>query len=860
MADQRTVLAAELFKRTVDRPVEQRSAFLDEACAGDVELRREVESLLKFDEDGDQFLEEPAIDIAVESLLQASLKPDQYIGNYQLVSHVGSGGMGEVYLAHDEKLNRQVALKLVRFGIGTEETARHFRREAQILASLNHPNIAQLYGAEITPEGYSFLVMEYVEGIRIDKYCDENHLSIRDRLEMFRRVCGAVHYAHQRLIIHRDIKPANILVTKEGEPKLLDFGVAKLLDAGQENVERTITLAPILTPDYASPEHLRGGMVTTATDIYSLGILLYELLTCQRPYRVNTRRADEIMRIVCETEPAKPSVAVLRSENSTSKIQNAKSLRGDLDNIVLKAMRKEPQRRYASAEQFSEDINRHLSNLPVIARPDTRGYRTAKFIQRHKAGVAAAALVFVSLTAGIATALWQAHIAKQQRDRARIEQAKADRIKSFLTDMLTYSSPEYTSSNPTKNQDAKVSEVVDQAAKRAEAELADQPEVLAEVQSTIGGVFRAQGRYEQAEAILRAAQEKSIRLYGANSHQTAQVSGMLADALLGKGIYVEADALFRQNIEIERRLTAEGRGNDKDLARALAAYGGMLDQRQERAAEGYLREALKYSSAFAGKERVFVAMLYNDLSNEALYRGEEEEAEHCLRASLDEYRKLPPGTYVEMAVTLSNLGGTLITKGKYTEAEPFVLEGLELRQKVLGNAHTGTAGALFRLSDLRYRQGKYGEAEKAAQESIEIFKRALASPQDSTLFTNPLLEMGLILNKADRLHEAEAYLRQALDIRTRLLPKGNLGIGKAEGALGECLAMQKRYAEGEPLLLDSYQILESTTGPRDARRMEAAQRLYELYSSWGNPKKAALYKATNVSATSKQQEGIKREW
>src|SRR6266446_944139 len=296
MADQRTVLAAELFKRTVDRPVEQRSAFLNEACGEDVELRREVESLLKFDEDGDQFLEEPAIDIAVESLLQTSLKPDQRIGNYQVVSHIGSGGMGEVYLAHDEKLNRQVALKLVRFGIGTDETARHFRREAQILASLNHPHIAQLYGAEITPEGCSFLVMEYVEGVRIDKDCDDNHLSITDRLEMFRRVCGAVHYAHQRLIIHRDIKPANILVTKKGEPKLLDFGVAKLLDAGQGNVERTITLAPILTPDYASPEHLRSAMVTTATDIYSLGILLYELLTGQRPYRVNTRRGDEIMR------------------------------------------------------------------------------------------------------------------------------------------------------------------------------------------------------------------------------------------------------------------------------------------------------------------------------------------------------------------------------------------------------------------------------------------------------------------------------------------------------------------------------------------------------------------------------------
>jgi tetratricopeptide (TPR) repeat protein len=342
-----------------------------------------------------------------------------------------------------------------------------------------------------------------------------------------------------------------------------------------------------------------------------------------------------------------------------------------------------------------------------------------------------------------------------------------------------------------------------------------------------------------------------MRLYGTNSHQTVEVSVTLANALLGKGNYAEADAVFREDIEIERRLAAEGRGNDKDLARVLAAYGGMLDQRQDRAAEGYLREALKYSSSFAGKERVFVAMLYNDLSNEASYRGDMDETERCLRASLDEYRKLPPGTYVEMAVTLSNLGGTLIAESKYTEAESFVLEGLELRRKVLGNAHTGTAGALYRLSDLRYRQGKYGEAEKAAQESIEIFKRALATPQDSTLFTNPLLEMGLILNKAGRLHEAEAYLRQALDIRTRLLPKGNLGIGKAEGALGECLTMQTRYVEAEPLLLDSYEILESTTVPKDSRRAETARRLYELYSRWGNPQKAALYKAINISATSK---------
>ena len=384
---------------------------------------------------------------------------------------------------------------------------------------------------------------------------------------------------------------------------------------------------------------------------------------------------------------------------------------------------------------------------------------------------------------------------------------------------------------------------MNEAAKRAEAELAEQPEVLAEVQKTIGGVYAAQGRYEQAENILRAARDNSVRLFGVNSHQAAEVSGALANALLGKGNPSEADALFRQEIEIERRLAAEEHGNPKNLASALAAYGGMLDQRQDRSAESYLREALKYSSPITGKERVVVAMVYNDLSNEAYYRGDQEESERCLRASLDEYRKLPPGTYVEMATTLSNLRATLINKGKYSEAEPFVLEGLELRRKILGNAHTSTAGALFRLSDLRYRQGRYTEAEKAAQESIEIFNRALATPQDSTLFTNPLLEMGMILDKVGRLQEAETYLREALDIRTRFLPKGNLAIGKAEGALGECLTAEKRYAEAEPLLLDSYHDLTSSHIEKDPRMIEALERMVKFYEDSGNGEEFTKYRA-----------------
>lgn len=851
----------EIFQRTLDSPLEERTAVLLAACGEDAALRREVESLLASHESG---FTEPAFKRGVKVLQQRAeqLAEGRKIGPYRVIREIGRGGMGSVYLAAraDDSYQKLVAIKIVRGGLDTEDIVQRFRSERQILASLDHPNITRLLDAGSTEDGVPYFVMEYIEGAPIDQYCDGGKLNITERLKLFQEVCGAVRYAHQNLVIHRDIKPGNVLVTKEGVPRLLDFGIAKLLGPGPTAGETTATVARRLTPEYASPEQVRGAPITTASDVYSLGVLFYRLLSGRSPYRTLGTSALELERAICEEQPEKPSFAIgrqagdppesdlvsARGEMSGDRLR--RRLAGDLDNIVLMALRKEPHRRYASVEQFSEDITRHVSNLPVIARPDTRGYRTAKFIQRHKAGVTAAALVFFSLIGGFASTLWQAHIARQERDRARVEQAKADRIRSFLTDMLSYSSPEYTSSNPAKNQDAKVSEVVDQAAKRADAELADQPEVLAEVQSTIGGVYAAQGRYEQAESILRTAQERIIRLYGSQSHQTAEISGTLANVLLGKGNVKEADALFRQDIEIERQLLAQGHGSGKDLAYALAGYGGMLDQRNDPAAEAYLQETLKYSSAFTGKERTIIAMTYNDLSSEAYARGKDDESERYIRAALDEYRKLPPATYVEMATALSNLGALLIKKGKYDEAEPYVLEGLELRRKILGNAHTSTAMALYRLSDLRFKQGRYQEAEAAAQESIDVFKRALPAPQDSVLFTNSVLQMGMILEKVGKLHEAEPYLHQALQIRLRQLPKGNQLIGKAEAILGECLTLEKRYSEAEPLLLDSYKIYESTTVAGSTQRAEAAERLQFLYTRWGRPAQALAYNSgTTVS-------------
>ena len=397
---------AEIVKSALDRPRAERAVFLDEACGGNAELRAEVESYLRFEDESEQFIEQGALHVAAQtSVAGAGFGLPRQIDQYEILSRIGVGGMGEVYLAQDTKLRRKVALKLVRAGMDSAELVARFRHEERILAGLNHPNIAQLYGAGVTGDDVPFFAMEYVEGVRIDEYCKAQALSTAARLELFRKVCAAVHYAHQRLIIHRDLKPSNILVTAEGEPKLLDFGIAKLVE-GQDAFTQIQTLPGAMTPDYASPEQVRGEAMTTASDVYSLGVLLYEMLTGQRPYRLKTRTAAEVGRAVIDQVPERPSTAVAQqSDASQSTIRNPQSLRGDLDNIILMALRKEPDRRYPSVEQFSDDLRRHLEGLPVRAHRDTFGYRASKFVGRHKAGVLATALVIAALLGGMVMTL-----------------------------------------------------------------------------------------------------------------------------------------------------------------------------------------------------------------------------------------------------------------------------------------------------------------------------------------------------------------------------------------------------------------------------------------------------------------------
>jgi len=438
----------ELFHAAVALSAGERTLFLKDACAGDLELFREVEQLILAHQGAGNFIQRLPVTNFLDLLgLQESRVPTgRQIGAYKIVKEIGRGGMGTVFLAEraDTQYRKQVAIKLIRPGMEADNVLRQFRNERQILATLEHPHIARLLDGGTTEEGMPYFVMEYIDGLPIDRYCHQHRLTVTARLMLFRQVCSAVSYAHRHLVVHRDIKPSNIFVTKEGVPKLLDFGIAKILEGGSSfEAGSTVTGLQVMTPEYASPEQIQGGHATTLSDVYSLGVVLYELLVGRAPYRFKGSVPHELAQAISTAEPEKPSDAVTRPEPSASArtIDSRRAawicegspdrlrrrLRGDLDNIILMALRKEPHRRYLSVEQFSDDIGCHLAGHPVRARSDTLGYRGAKFIRRNRVTVAASALLFLTLVGGILATSWQAHRARAHEGIARAEQARAER-------------------------------------------------------------------------------------------------------------------------------------------------------------------------------------------------------------------------------------------------------------------------------------------------------------------------------------------------------------------------------------------------------------------------------------------------
>jgi serine/threonine protein kinase len=832
--NEHAALVGELFKLATECSPQDRESFLEERCAYNPKLRAEVESLLQAYERAESFMDRPAVHLAAETWVHASaFAPGEIIANYEIVSLIGKGGMGEVYLVQDRQLRRRVALKLVRRGMDTEDVVRRFHHEQQLLASLNHPNIAQLYGAGVTPDGIPFFALEHVDGTRIDDYCREKDSSIQQRLELFTKVCAAVHYAHQHLVVHRDIKPSNILVTPEGEPKLLDFGIGKLLDAVTNAApEQTITLQRALTPEYASPEHVRGEPITTASDVYSLGVLLYELLTGAKPYKIDNRTPIEIARVITEREPTKPSAAI---NNQKSEIRNQKSVRGDLDNIVLMAMRKEPQRRYSSVAQFSADIRRHLEGLPVQARKDTFGYRSSKFIRRHRIGVATAVIVAAAIIGGLAVSIRQARVAQR-------EKTKAEAVSNFLQEMLSTASPGASVRGKDK---VTVKEVLDKASRDLGSEnLSSQPEVKAELLRVIGSCYFDLGQYDLAEQNLRSAAQLQSRIYGENALETLKTLIVLAGVWLDKGEIVKGDEFYAKTIPILRSEQKKGRISADYLMEALYNYGltrRLLSDPKE--GERLLREDLALSSQASPSARAHLDIAESVLTLTLCDQGKFAEAEKTVRAQLESFRDREGDvSNPAVAVALGSLGLAVMEQDKLAEAEQTLREAEAIYRKTNDPSYMALGNDLRLLAEVLYREGNYAEAESKINETLRIYRTS--SGPGYTNYPTALTIQGLIYCNTGRVAEAEALLREAVQIRSQSVPAGHFLKAIAIGALGEFLTGQNRFAEAEPLLLTSCESLTKSQIANSPRIRTALQRLITLDEKWNKPDLAMKYRAT----------------
>ena len=839
---ERAQRAAEIVKSAVERTCEDARLFVDEACAGDAEIRAEVDSLLSFQTAAGDFIEQGALGVAAEALVRdGSLTGNEIIGAYRILSKIGAGGMGDVYLAEDVQLHRKVALKLVRAAMSSDDIVLRFRHEEQILASLNDPNIAHLYGGGVTANGLPFFVMEYVEGLRIDEYCIRHGLGTPAKLQLFRKVCSAVHYAHQHLVIHRDLKPSNILVTEGGEPKLLDFGIAKLLKADES--EPGITVMGVMTPDYASPEQVRGESITTASDVYSLGVIFYELLTGHSPYQVKTRSPAEIARAITEQEPTRPSTAVQNREPSGSQfiIHDSRSLRGDLDNIALMALRKEPERRYASVAQFSEDIRRHLDGLPVIARKDTFSYRAAKFITRNKIGVAAAALVFLATIAGMTASIWEARVAARERDQARRKTEQAEQLNKFLQSILSAASPEE------KGRGATVIQVLDDAAARIETEFSNQPELKAQALLTIGQTYAWLGLTEQAEKALRVALKMNRELYGEQSKAAALCMNYLGEVVLVTGKYDEAESLLTKAVAIERSFSS----SSKDLAAALSSLGelynwvGKYDK-----ATALLQESIAISDGISGPRNPDSALALSSLGRAHKFSYDLIAAEASFARALEILRALPSRYEFRKAVVLLNLGDLLVIEDKDEEGLRTLREADGIFQKQGDTFFSGTSQMY--LCKACWKSGDYGSAVTAGRKAIEVGRKLHLEELVDFIYT--LEYVSISLNHLGKATEAEPLAREALVRAQKAFPDDPGRLAIAEGTVGACLVGEGRFAEAEPLILHSNEVLQATPGkfsfltptgkldPFEKWRSLARARAVELYESWGKPDLAAKYR------------------
>jgi eukaryotic-like serine/threonine-protein kinase len=755
-----------LFELAIEHAPAERAVFLDRACS-DPDVRRELESLLRADAEAGQFLQPPL------PACTLGLR----IGHYRLVRKIGEGETSSVYLAFrdDGQYHHRVAIKLIRPGIGSRLIVQRFQQERQILASLTHPNIARLLDGGSTSEGQPYFVMEHVDGEPLDIHCDHAGLSLTRRLELFCAVCEAVHFAHRNLVVHRDLKPANILVDADGMVKLVDFGIAKLLDPASFRIhsEPTAAVARLMTPHYASPEQVMGKPISTASDVYSLGVIAYKLITGQRPYELTSYSLEEIERVVGESTPHPPS-QVSRMRESWPR---------DLDNVVLMAMRKEPERRYASAKELADDIRRCLDRRPVLARPDTLGYRASSFVRRNTGAVAAAVMIFVSLVFGTIATTWQWRNAVAERTRAVAERTHAEARRQtaehtlwFLVELFKAPDPQVAMTDVTAHS------LLERGVARLRTASGLPMDVRAALEHTLGVVHRNLGDFQQATALLAGA------VAARSSIPDGQLD--LADSLYQLGLI---DALngntdrgassLRRALAIRTQILGP---DDLTVAQTLEALAEHADGEVSiHEAQVGLRRALDIHRRHAGGDQRRQITSTARLAELLALSGQHDQAEALMREAIAIRARIPESDRCTMEDVkfLDNLATFLYREAHFDDAEGYSNASIECAQQLLGPDHVEVADLTSLRVLLWSEKARYAEAEELGWRSLER-RRALHGPHSSAV-DHALHILASVLYRRGKLVKAARLETEALTMRRRAYGHSHVSIAVSLVALGD---------------------------------------------------------------------------
>jgi serine/threonine protein kinase/tetratricopeptide (TPR) repeat protein len=873
-----------LFEAVADAGPAERDAHLSRVCSDDPELRSSVESLLT----SDRRSEDPLIDAvgaAAESLLEAY--QDRLLGTrvgpYLIVSILGHGGMSTVYRAErdDSQYRQSVAIKVLHHATLHPRLRSRLHSERHILATLDHPSIARLIDSGDLEDGTPYLVMEHVDGESIDAYCDNRTLFVPERLELFVAVCDAVQYAHRNLVVHRDIKASNIFVTGDGKPKLLDFGIAKLL--APESLSHTLPVTRlqerVLTPENAAPEQLLGRAITTATDIYSLGVLLYQLLTGRSPYRLLGSSQLQLERAICMDDPLRPSQASVAKLNGDtdqdrSRLSDRRGLSpqrlrarlsGDLDAIVAMAMRKEPDRRYPSVEAFALDVKRHLQGRPVRARQGDWRYHTGKFLRRHLLVAASIGGLIAGLAGIAAFTLWQNHRIELARQATAQERDRAQQVSAFLVDVFSRADPFNA-----QGHEPTAKELLDRGAEKIMSNTAVQPEVQAQLLESIGLAYRRQGLSERAVPLFEKAVAIRRDERPMDKHRAAAALANLAEALSDGGHLVSAEAYLRQALEMSRAADLSPSVETSDILLQFGEFE-LNGKSDPQAATKFFLEALDIYRHAPGNQSLAVAATLSALAAVALWANDYPRGEGYIREALGILQTSVSHSHPDYATALTTLGYILTQRGQFREAEQSLREAMEIErsdfgasnQRVaqieshlallyerqndlaraieaahsavdiaterLGTNHYLTGYYLDSLANLYFKSNDLPAAEKTAHQALDVYARGLPARHLYVASTRELL--GEILIRRGELAAAETQIRAAIDINAALTGADSWRTARSQATLGWDLILRDRAQEGEPMLIAARNRLIATVGSAHAATQWASARLAEYLRS-----------------------------